>query len=101
MTIRSTVENDGKKVNIAISEKFDFSIQREFRLAYEAKAKNVTEYVVDLSQAVYLDSAALGMLLLLRDHAGGDAARVTIRGAHGDVRRALDIANFNRLFIIT
>jgi anti-anti-sigma regulatory factor len=38
------------------------------------------------------------MLLALRDHAGGDDARVTIRNAIPDVKKILMITKLNELF---
>jgi anti-anti-sigma factor len=55
---------------------------------------------VDLSDTTYLDSSALGMLLLLRDYAGGDSARIVIENCNNDVRRILSISNFEQLFNI-
>ncbi|MDX1589306.1 MAG: STAS domain-containing protein, partial [Oleiphilaceae bacterium] len=57
-------------------------------------------YVVDMNTTTYLDSSALGMLLLLRDYAGGDRADVRIENCNGDVRRILTISNFEQLFDI-
>ncbi len=57
-------------------------------------------YVVDLGGATYLDSSALGMLLLLRDHAGGDAAQIRLINCNADVRKVLSISNFQQLFVI-
>ncbi len=53
-----------------------------------------------MRDATYLDSSALGMLLLLRDHAGGDAAEVRIVNCNPDVRKILTISNFEQLFEI-
>ena len=58
-------------------------------------------YVVDLKEATYLDSSALGMLLLLRDHAGGDDAEVQVINSNSDVRKILAISNFDKLFDIS
>ena len=58
------------------------------------------EFTVDMRDATYLDSSALGMLLLLRDHAGGDAAEVRIVNCNPDVRKILTISNFEQLFEI-
>jgi hypothetical protein len=38
--------------------------------------------------------------LLLREHAGGGASDITILHASGDVKKALDVANFEKLFKI-
>ena len=56
--------------------------------------------MVDLGGATYLDSSALGMLLLLRDHAGGDRAEVRLINGNDDVRKVLSISNFQQLFVI-
>jgi hypothetical protein len=38
------------------------------------------------------------MLLLLREHAGGEASTIEIARASPDVRKILDVANFGKLF---
>jgi anti-anti-sigma factor len=98
MGIRRTEESNGKRIVIHVAGRFDFSQQRAFRDAYREVSDRQIDYVVDLKATSYVDSAALGMLLLLREHAGGDKARVGIQGCSPDVRRVLDIANFGRLF---
>jgi len=40
------------------------------------------------------------MLLLLRDHAGGDSAEVEIMNCNPDVKKILTISNFDQLFTI-
>ncbi len=57
--------------------------------------------MVDLRKATYLDSSALGMLLLLRDHAGGDSSDIRVVNSNSDVRKILAISNFDKLFDIT
>ena len=56
--------------------------------------------VVDLNGATYLDSSALGMLLLLRDHAGSDKADIRLINCNPDVRKVLSVSNFEQLFAI-
>lgn len=53
---------------------------------------------MNLKDATYLDSSALGMLLLLRDHAGGENAEITLTNANADVRKILAISNFEQIF---
>ncbi|MCY1445193.1 STAS-domain containing protein [compost metagenome] len=57
--------------------------------------------MVDLKGATYLDSSALGMLLLLRDHAGGEQAQISLIHCNPDVRKILSISNFEQLFSIS
>ena len=40
------------------------------------------------------------MLLLLRDHAGGDRAQIRLLNCNADVRKILSISNFEQLFQI-
>ena len=47
-----------------------------------------------------MDSSALGMLLLLREFAGGDDADIQLVSPNAEIRNVLDIANFGKLFTI-
>ena len=55
---------------------------------------------IDFSSVEYLDSSALGMLLMLRDKMGGAKKDVSLSGVHGNVKQVLEIANFGQLFHI-
>jgi ABC-type transporter Mla MlaB component len=59
--------DDDRVVTITISGRFDFDLHQEFRQAFEHAEDEEASYVIDLAQAEYMDSSALGMLLLLRD----------------------------------
>ncbi|WP_396587202.1 STAS domain-containing protein [Bermanella sp. R86510] len=98
MAIKTSIKNN--ELHIEIEGRFDFSAHQEFRDAYEKTDSSVNRYVVDMGKATYLDSSALGMLLLLRDHAGGDNANVLITQCNPDVRKILTISNFEQLFTI-
>jgi anti-anti-sigma factor len=94
MTINT--ENQGAVWTLHLSGRFDFSCRNEFRAAY-AESPAGSSFRIDMSAVDYVDSAALGMLLLLRDHVG-DASRVTISGSRGQPEQVLRIANFHKLF---
>lgn len=100
MPIHTHRSNDDQTLTICIEGRFDFSTHQEFRNAYEQERREVQNFVVDLSDTTYLDSSALGMLLLLRDFAGGDTSRIEIRNCNNDVQRILTISNFGQLFAI-
>ncbi|WP_339528668.1 STAS domain-containing protein [Pseudomonas mucidolens] len=100
MSVESEVSLDGKKLTIAVKGRFDFGSHQLFREAYERFYQVPDTYVVDLKEATYLDSSALGMLLLLRDYAGGDAADIRVVNCSADVRKILAISNFDKLFDI-
>ncbi|MNN49505.1 STAS domain protein [compost metagenome] len=101
MAITSVPSADGQELSIVIEGRFDFGAHQDFRNAYERVEITPKRYVVDLKGATYLDSSALGMLLLLRDHAGGDQAKISLIHCNADVRKILSISNFQQLFDIS
>ncbi|MBV1907122.1 MAG: STAS domain-containing protein [Pseudomonadales bacterium] len=98
--IKTQSSADGSNLTISVSGRFDFSSHKDFKNAYEGASGSPNEFTVDLREASYLDSSALGMLLLLRDHAGGDGAEIKIVNCNPDVRKILTISNFQQLFDI-
>ena len=100
MAITSLPSSDGQELTIVIQGRFDFGAHQEFRDAYERVKTTPKSYIVDLKGTTYLDSSALGMLLLLRDHAGGDQSQIRLLNCNPDVRKILAISNFEQLFQI-
>jgi anti-anti-sigma factor len=95
------VKNSGQ-ADMRLSGRFDFNAHREFRGAYEpliadAEVKTLS---VDLAAVEYLDSSALGMLLMLRDKAGAANKALVLANVRGAVKQVLEIANFGKLFKI-
>jgi len=101
MSIEPDVSLDGKKLTITIKGRFDFGSHQAFRDAYERFYKVPESYIVDLKETTYMDSSALGMLLLLRDHAGSDNSDVRVINSNSDIRKILAISNFDKLFDIS
>jgi len=95
-----SAKTDGNQRIISIDGRFDFSVQGEFREAYEAGSPE-SRFIVNFSSADYMDSSALGMLLLLRDYAGGDNARVELTNCRAEISNILEISNFQKLFKIS
>lgn len=100
MPLTHEIIGDGLEVKLNISGRFDFSLHREFREASKMGNGASSRYEIDLSHVEYMDSAALGMLLLLREEAGGDQSQVKLVGARNDVRRVLEVSNFQKMFEI-
>ncbi len=100
MAINSFVSGDGKVLTIEVDGRFDASSLDEFRSCYENAKGELSAYEVNLRKAEYLDSSALGMLLVLRDYAGGDRAAITISHCSPEVKKIFTISSFERLFSI-
>ncbi len=100
--MEATVGVCGNRAVMSLRGRFDFTAQGEYRDALERLMhhETVQDYEVDLAGVNYLDSSALGMLLVLRDRARRAGKDVTLSGAQGNVRQVLDIASFSRLFAL-
>ncbi len=99
MSIETTVSDDGNSLKIRVHGRFDFNAHQDFRSAYE-KADKSASYTLDMASTEYMDSSALGMLLMLREHAGGEGANIRITNCRDELKNVLTIANFQKLFDI-
>lgn len=90
-------QNNGSTTMIRVSGRFDYKIHQDFREAYRHCPQR-TSFIVDLGGTEYIDSSALGMLMVLREHAGGEQAAVRIQNCSTHVRKILQIAHFERFF---
>ncbi|MDD2740832.1 MAG: STAS domain-containing protein [Rhodocyclaceae bacterium] len=100
--MQATVTKDSTKATLKLNGRFDFNTHRDFRAAYEPLLADasVKSIAVDFAGVDYLDSSALGMLLMLRDKMSGVSKDVSLIGVQGNVKQVLDIANFGKLFRI-
>lgn len=90
---------DWRGVTIKVSGELGYDTRREFRAAYQNQPRN-TRFTVELFNATGIDSAALGMLLILLEHAGGHKDNVHLVGCNSDIKKLLEIAQFNVLMTI-
>lgn len=103
--VSAELSDSGDALTIRVSGNFDFNMHRDFQRAYQNLSSCPTHYCIDLSETRHLDSSALGMLLLLRDHClgeGGDCSqcRVELTNANEHVGRILAVSNFDKIFTI-
>ena len=100
MTISSTVSDSSNTVTIKILGNFDFSLHSEFRNSYRNQTGAGMTYSVDLSEAEYMDSSALGMLMLLKEHAEATGGKVVLVKPSEKIQRLLTTVKFEKLFDI-
>ena len=93
---------DKEHARITLAGRFDFHAHRDFRQCSDAllAEQAVQELDINFAGVDYLDSSALGMLLLLREKAEGKGKRLVLSGLQGTVKQVLDIANFGKLFTL-
>lgn len=91
---------NGRTLTVSIVGRFDFGLHQEFRRTVSDLA-GLTEVVINLRETVYLDSSALGMLLLLHDACSAAHITTSIVDCTPPVRQVLDVASFHQLFSIS
>lgn len=97
MNIR--ISDEPTAVRIGIEGRFAFEHRHAFGQATDAAlAAPAPKVLVDLSGVAYMDSAALGMLLILRDKAAQAKKSVGLKCAPGVVSDIVRVANFGKLF---
>jgi anti-anti-sigma factor len=99
MSISITVNDAKDSATITIVGSFDFSLFNEFRAGYSDLTKRYKTYIVDMSMVEYLDSAALGMLLSMRNAIESES-NIQLTGANAFIKNILMISRFDKRFDI-
>lgn len=100
MSISVVSDADSRTTKIVVSNQFDFSLHQTFREAYRNVSAQGSVFNVDLAQATYMDSSALGMILLLKEHADKLGGKVVLSSPNESVLKILKIANFDQFVTI-
>lgn len=94
--------NDGCAV-VAVQGQFNFTVNQLFReTTLEAiNTPHLRRLEINLNETVYLDSSALGMLLVMAEDAKiKGIEQLALTGAKPAVRKVLDMAKFSKFFSI-
>jgi anti-anti-sigma factor len=99
MKYQLTIEADG--VRISLQETLGFKDHQEFRrLLSEVVERKPSRVKVDLSALSMVDSAGLGLLVILNERIKQGGGAVTLTRPNEDVKRLLAIVEFDKLFAI-
>lgn len=102
MSLSADYNETSRVVRVTISDQFDLSLHQEFgNIIKAAKERGDCRYIIDMGAVKYMDSSALGMLLLLRDSVGRDKSNIEIIRCQSSVKDIFSIANFSKLFNIS
>lgn len=99
MPILSNLRGDGTLV-LRVVGRFDYRAREQFLESYEHCDREPCGFEVDLRDADYVDSSALGLLLTLRDFAAAKGASVRLCNARPLVARTLAAAEFGQWFTV-
>jgi anti-anti-sigma factor len=93
----------GSTATIYVQGKFDSAMRQKFNGAMRDAVghPSATRIEVHLGATDYIDSAACGMLLLLKNMASAAGKSVSISNATGAVKQVLGIMNFEKIFQIS
>ena len=102
MALNVEIRDNNGKLKLLMSGRFDFNSNRDFRKAYEEGMKRISSgnIELDFSGVDYMDSSALGMLLLFKERAGEENRNIALVNCQESVREILDVVNFGKLFTI-
>jgi anti-anti-sigma factor len=100
--MKPVVKIEGSIGRLILVGQFDFNMHKDFRQASQEllDTAQVSEIVVDFDQVPFLDSSALGMLLLLKERASLQKKTLSLVNCHDTVQQVLEIACFNKMFNI-
>ena len=86
-------------VSIKLPERFDFSYHKEFynKISQVLAETRVKEVEVDFAHVDYLDSSALGMLVMLQKKCAEVSKHVVVVNASGLAADILKIANMEKI----
>jgi len=98
MNATHSINTETHTLTIKINGKFDFNVHSTFRDSYKDITDKSLNVTVDLKNADYMDSSALGMLLLLDEYF--KETRVKIINSNEFVKQVLEIARFDIKFDI-
>lgn len=79
---------------------FDFKVHRDFKNAYMPLLENaaIREIEIEMSKVEFIDSSALGMLMLLNERAKAANKTVALVNVSGIALKLLEVANFRKVF---
>lgn len=90
-----------KSLSVRLAGQFTFSDNAQFRdIIKELDAPSLASVQLDFSGVEFIDSAGLGMLLLLRDECQSRNIKLSLVAAHGQVERIFLISKFDQLFTL-
>jgi len=84
-----------------VAGQLTFSDHARFRdMARQLIAGQGDQLVIEFGGLDFIDSAGLGMLLLLREEAAAKQRSVVLRNAQGQVKRMFAVSRFETLFVV-
>lgn len=87
-----SITRTDRQTTINIKGRFNFEMHTLFRETYQEETRGQVgsrRFIFDLAGVEYIDSAALGMLLLLREETDANGANIEIVNARPEIHKIL------------
>ena len=95
------VTQAGCAATVALKGRFDFQAHQDFRRTIDGLLKRgKAQLNVDLSAVNFIDSSALGMLLLARESCEKAGGVITLERPQDYVDKVLKLCHFDQLFSV-
>lgn len=91
--------SSGDSLELTLAGKFTFADNKIFNSIMDEIA-SYKKIIIDLAKVEFIDSAALGILLLVRDKCDKTSTNLLLRNPKGQVKQMFDISRFGDLFSI-
>ncbi len=99
MDFKTTNTNDETRVWLA--GRLEFTDHDKLHDLVELLGQAISRrLVIDLSELGFIDSAGLGMLLILQEEAEIRQIKMVVRGPAGEVKRSIELARLNEIVTI-
>jgi anti-anti-sigma factor len=96
-----TTVQTGDSVAINLAGRFTFADNKVFGgVINDIVATQCKKLIIDLSLVEFIDSAALGILLLIRDKCEKSQVILALKNPQGQVKHMFEVSRFNDLFKI-
>lgn len=96
-----TKNDTGSALEFEMSGNFQFQDNPKVRsLIGELEASSAKSVALELSGVSQVDSAGLGMIVLINDAAKAGGKSLVLKGASGQVRKLLDISKFDQMMVV-
>ncbi len=100
-TLQYETSDRGDVVEVTLHGRVTYSDHPSFRnVIGQIRDSSAQKLIFDMSDVEFIDSAGLGMLLMVRDTASQKKAEVVLRNPRGQVQRIFASSKFETLFTV-
>jgi len=88
-------------MSVRLGPRLTFSDHEDFGdVLTQIEDSDAKRIVFDFAETEFIDSSAMGMLLLAKDVANERGTGITLRGANADIKRLFELGTFAEFFTI-